>query len=283
MKLPKVAVPDLSDGPSAAELLTRGLACSIDRLFENLDHDDHESVHDARVSTRRLRSNLQTFGPLFEGEQQLRRELKVLARLLGEVRDRDVFILRLTREAAAVNALRRVWTRRRRAEWMNLAHYLESGEFERLSCTLATWACTPPLTEETRAPGLEVLSPLIRRRWLRLAAAARQADPDPPTLHRIRILAKRVRYGTELVVPVAGKPAVRFVEGAKRLQDVLGEYRDATIAHGILIEIGRRLPSRHAVTLGELAGIEWARREQALVDWKGAFEALDRRKLTRWM
>jgi CHAD domain-containing protein len=283
MKLPAIAVPALPDDPSAAALLSTGFAASINRLFANIQHEGHESVHQARVATRHLRSNIRTFRPLLDGEKWLRKDLRHLAELLGEVRDRDVFILGLTGEAAAIQSLRRAWSRRRDIEWGNLVRYLESDSFERLVFVLTTWARTPPVTELARQSGLEVLTPLIKTRWQQLAAAAGLPDPDPPTLHRIRILAKRVRYGAELVEPVAGKPAVRFAAAAERLQDVLGEYRDATIAHGILIGVGRKLPSQHAVVLGELAGIQWARRETALGRWRAVFDALDRKKLRRWM
>ena len=283
MRWAVVTVPDLPDDPTAGELLARAIAESVDRLFSHLPHSDHESVHQARVATRRLRSNLQTFGPLLRDEKPLRRDLRELGRLLGKVRDRDVFLLRLTSEAEAVGALRSAWSRRREAEWDQLLEYAQSDTFTRLTLELVTWACATPVRDDHEVPPLEVMGPLVRQRWINLAELARSPEPDPPTLHRIRILAKRVRYGAEVVAPVVGKRACRFARAAERLQDVLGEYRDATIAHGILTGIGVRLPSRHAVVLGELAGMEWARRAEALAQWRDAFERLDRKKLREWM
>src|SRR5262249_19344734 len=80
-----------------------------------LDHDhvirlddDIEGVHQARVGTRRLRSNLRTFADAVEPSwaTPLRKELKWLARTLGEVRDRDVRLIRLA-EAIALLPKRR--------------------------------------------------------------------------------------------------------------------------------------------------------------------------------
>jgi len=283
MKWPVVTVPDLPDDPTAGDLLARAVAASVDRLFSHLAHSDHHSVHQARVATRRLRSDLQTFGPLLRDEKALRRDLRELGKLLGKVRDRDVFLLRLTREAEAVEALKSAWSQRREAEWDQLQKYVQSDAFTRLALELVTWACATPVRDDCEVPALEIMGPLVRQRWIKLAELARGPEPDPPTLHRIRILAKRVRYGAEVVAPVGGKRARRFARAAERLQDILGEYRDATIAHGILTRIGVRLPSRHAVVLGELAGVEWARRTEALAQWRDAFEHLDRRRLREWM
>ena len=55
--------------------------------------DDPEGVHQARVATRRLRSDLHTFAPLLDPVwvDGLRTELQWLGTLLGRVRDADVF------------------------------------------------------------------------------------------------------------------------------------------------------------------------------------------------
>jgi CHAD domain-containing protein len=81
------------------------LASSAARLFR---HDpgvrlggDPEDVHQARVATRRLRSDLRTFGPLLDEAwaRELRDELGWIAGLLGAVRDADVLLERLRGQA----------------------------------------------------------------------------------------------------------------------------------------------------------------------------------------
>ena len=59
--------------------------------------DDPDSVHTMRVATRRLRSALKTFRPLFVPEERrlLRAELRWLAAELGAARDADVIRERL--------------------------------------------------------------------------------------------------------------------------------------------------------------------------------------------
>src|SRR2546423_3425413 len=63
---------------------------------------DPDAVHDMRVATRRSRSTLRTFRPLFDPTvQRLRDELRWLGQALGQVRDGDVMAARLAAALAA--------------------------------------------------------------------------------------------------------------------------------------------------------------------------------------
>jgi CHAD domain-containing protein len=66
-----------------------------------LDTTDIERVHRMRVATRRLRAALEIFGPALDRRRGKRAlaEVKALADALGERRDRDVQLERLTRLA----------------------------------------------------------------------------------------------------------------------------------------------------------------------------------------
>jgi CHAD domain-containing protein len=66
-----------------------------------LDTADIERVHRMRVATRRLRAALEVFGPALHGKRGKRAlaEVKALADALGERRDRDVQLERLSRLA----------------------------------------------------------------------------------------------------------------------------------------------------------------------------------------
>ena len=63
---------------------------------------DPEGVHQARVATRRLRSDLRTFQSLVDPvwASALRDELGWLAEILGSVRDGDVMLERMRERAA---------------------------------------------------------------------------------------------------------------------------------------------------------------------------------------
>jgi CHAD domain-containing protein len=101
------AIPELRpEGPfvtAAAEVV----AIRADELREHshdvLDLDKIERVHDLRVASRRLRAVLEVFRPCFPKRKYKAAvgELKALADALGERRDRDVAIARLSEFAAA--------------------------------------------------------------------------------------------------------------------------------------------------------------------------------------
>src|SRR5688572_8696952 len=81
---------------TVGELVSAAFANSARQLILNDPSvrlgDDQEAVHDARVSTRRLRSDLKTLQPLLDESAVilLRGELQWLGGLLGAVRDTDV-------------------------------------------------------------------------------------------------------------------------------------------------------------------------------------------------
>lgn len=290
-ELPSIRVPDLSKDPSAAELLTRGVALSVERLFSNLPESDPESIHQARVATRRLRSDLGTFKSLFRpGAWDIRRDLQPLAALLGEMRNHDVFVAQTSANAILLDAgdlpiaeaLLAVIGRRRDDDLERLRAYLET--FDGVATRLTALSCAPPLKKRSKHQGTTALTPLVRERWKRLTSAVRELDdPDGPALHRIRILTKRVRYGAELVAPAVGRKADRFAAAAARLQDVLGDHHDADVAIGFLTAAARRLTHGHAAALGQLAGLELARRSRAEIEWREAYAALRAKELRKWM
>ena len=58
--------------------------------------------------------------------------------------------------------------------------------------------------------------------------------------HRVRILAKRLRYALDLFAVVLRKQATaRYVEGLAELQDTLGKLNDAAVAKGILPQLSK--------------------------------------------
>ena len=86
---------------SAAELAQAAVAQSVVRLLAHDPGvrlgDDPEDVHQMRVATRRLRSDLRTFRPVVDKKwsDPVRGELEWLGGLLGQVRDTEVLLDRL--------------------------------------------------------------------------------------------------------------------------------------------------------------------------------------------
>jgi CHAD domain-containing protein len=127
-----------------------------------------------------------------------------------------------------------------------------------------------------------VIPALARRDWkqLRKGIAALPDQPADPELHRIRILAKRVRYAAEAAEPIAGKVAIRCAAAAAALQDVLGDHQDSVTAQQWLREAGR---GPRAFVAGELTALELETAAQDRAGWHNVWKKLDRKRLRRWM
>ncbi|HSH22940.1 MAG TPA: CYTH and CHAD domain-containing protein, partial [Acidimicrobiales bacterium] len=192
--------PDLAGQPhddgTAASVIHAGLRASVRRLLE---HDlgarlgNVEGVHQARVATRRLRSDLHTFGRLLEERSvsDVRAELRWLAAALGEVRDADVLLQRLHADVtrlpdidagAATTLLARLEAERSDAR-RRLLEVLDSHRYAVLLDRLVAGvddgsvdsAAGGWLLAEAHAPATEVLPGLVARPWKRLRKAARAA------------------------------------------------------------------------------------------------------------
>lgn len=226
---------------------------------------DPEGVHQARVATRNLRSDLRTFAPLLDPEwtRALRTELRWLGDELGAVRDLDVLRAHLDAKATHLDevdrkALVTVFARlddqwaTARAE---LERALGGARYGALRRDLAAAARAPVVLPRALEPAGQVIPPLVRHSWKRLRAAVHDlpADPSDEQLHAVRILAKRARYAAEAVEPAFGAPARRFAKAMRQLQDLIGEHQDAVIAQAWLREHAHGEPQAAAFAAGVLS------------------------------
>jgi CHAD domain-containing protein len=109
--------------------------------------------------------------------------------------------------------------------------------------------------------------------------------PDPPDdeLHAVRIRGKRARYAAELAEGAVGKPARRFVQDAKRFQDVVGEHQDAVVAEERIRDLlGRSGSAQAHLAGGRLIERERARRREARAAFPAAWDALDKSGKKAW-
>jgi CHAD domain-containing protein len=294
---PEVAPVALAPGAQARDIVRNALAESVANL---LRHDplvrtgrDPEAVHQARVATRKLRSNLRTFASLLDVEwtEPLRTELGWLALSLGAVRDSEVLLERLRQRARSLPAsdqrsaaaLLQVLATEIDELRRKLGIDLDSQRYIDLVERLVVAAHEPPTTPEAELPAQGVLPALATTPWRRLRSAVRQLPDDPtdPELHRIRILAKRARYAAEAVASVAGQDASTFARAAAKVQTVLGEHQDSVTAQAWLR--AARVTGRRAFVAGELIALERIAAEKARVDWVKAWQSLDRKRLRSWM
>jgi CHAD domain-containing protein len=294
---PEPAPVELPATPTGADVVRSALSAGVAQLLRNdlglRVGDDPESVHQARVATRRLRSHLRTFQPLLQEEwaRELRDELGWLADQLGRVRDAEVLLEHLREEAqrlpaedarpaaALLGRLRETVAR----EKEGLRATIGGERYVRLLDRLVEAAERPALSEEAGLPAAEVLPARVRKAWRSLRREVRQlgAEPEDAELHRCRILAKRVRYAAEVTAPAVGPDAERMAKAAAGLQTVLGEHQDAVVAQGWLR--ANAGGGRRAFAAGELFMGETERAAATRREWPVAWKRLNRKRLRAWL
>ncbi|MBI3891797.1 MAG: CHAD domain-containing protein [Candidatus Wallbacteria bacterium] len=268
--------------PSQAASSERRL---VERSLETLEEwcrkiacgdEEIETIHQARVGSRRFRAALGLFGSVL-GEstaRELRRMSRNLGRALGLVRDADVFLRHLVRlrplgDPARAAALRFARNRVRlereddlspmRAE---VARFLEAS------------ALLPRELHSARAGRPERGAPVPGSMREAIGALLKEligleeellAGGDLAAAHRMRIAAKHLRYAMEMVrgaFPSAkGKTFDAGLSLASNVQGMLGHVQDHHVWNGRLKQMRRevkRLLQDHvlAAALGRLAGAE---------------------------
>jgi len=256
---------------------------------------DPEAIHQARVATRRLRSDLRTFEPFLDAKwaANLRGELHWLGADLGAVRDIEVMRARLgdharqlePAEADAVEHVLRRLDADREGARATLVASMRTARYTQLRTDLATAALTPALHADASAEPAPALARVVRNRWKKLKHAVEKLGPapKPEALHDVRIRAKRARYAAEACTPVFGKAARRFARAMADVQDVLGEHHDATVSRAWLAKTAHECSPGDAYALGRLAEIERHAADVACDEFTDVWKRARRKKLRSWM
>jgi CHAD domain-containing protein len=291
-------VPSLGSHPVAGLLVQRAIASSVHRMLMNdpvvrLDLHD-EGVHQMRVATRRLRSDLRTFGPLLDADtvDPIRDELKWLAALLGDVRDLDVLGTRFAKAVAALPeelqedgaAVPARVARLREPCLVALHDALDSPRYLDLVDAVVLLARTPPLLEDAARPAADVATELASKPWRKLRTAVQELPDEPPDemLHAVRIRAKRARYAVEAVLPVHPE-AQRHAKAIAGVQEVLGDHQDSVVAEAWLRDAVEELSPRQAFVAGVLAARQRADADASRDKWVPAWKAADRKSTRKWL
>ena len=185
-------VDEAGPDSSMEDLVRFDIATGVDRL---LDHDpglrvggsDIEYVHQARIATRHLRSDLHTFADLLDPSwnARIRDELKWLGGVLGAVRDTDVLSENLTLQAEgsapddapAFRALHAELLRQRDSARSELVRAIETVRYLDLLDELSTAVANPPL--RTTGPAGEAAGEAVPEGE---AAVAGEAVPGRPAI-----------------------------------------------------------------------------------------------------
>ena len=283
---------DRTERLSARDLIGSAISSSVERLVDELPRAraglEPEGVHQARVATRRLRSDLRTFAPLLDEAWRVRTraELRRLTDALGAVRDSDVLAAHLDEELRSVElapntAMAGLLAAERTDARTGLVAAIDDPQTDQLIDRLREAGAAPPTTPKAEGRAVRRLRPLAARPWKQVRRAVRSLPDDPPIaeLHRVRLLAKRARYAAEAVTPVYGRDAKRFGAALAELQDLLGDMNDAEQLANWLTTAAPHLEPADAFVAGRLVARLDARIEGYRHEWQASFARAEQRSV----
>ncbi len=304
--------PSRSD--SAADVVTYALAHDIVRM---VDHDplvrlraavgnNDTAVHQMRVGTRRLRTDLRTFARLLDPAwaSPVEDALRWLSTALGAARDTEVLRERLRRTAGLdptypldpevvehIDQVLAVW---QDEALRALDAVMGSPRYLALLDTLVAASAGPPASGLASGPADTVLPPLVARQWRRFATRADAlltptrgpggGHPDEEW-HEVRKLAKRARYAAEVAALAVGAPAADLASGIAAVAELLGAHQDACVAAQTWLQITRSAPHSRRLAVGAARLFERERdaARAAQAAFPRQWEQVRGERLTGWL
>jgi CHAD domain-containing protein len=244
-KLARVLAGSDGDGDAAhtepTDPIHRAVAEQVDQLVEwdrAVRADVYDSVHQMRVTTRKIRSLLQSSEGAFgiSSEAWILDDLRQLAAVLGVARDAEVLAERYERalddlpEDLVRGPIRKRLVdgaKRRYASGLRRSLIAMRSEryFRLLDALDGLVAAEPPPAAAGDAPATVTIDSAYKRVRKAARNASDAADDDrDEALHRIRKGAKRLRY------TAAATGADKVSERAKTIQSLLGDHQDSVVS-----------------------------------------------------
>ena len=251
----KAVVPDLKRRDKLSHVLQRMIWSCLLHLQCNLRgamySDDAEYLHQMRVALRRLRVVLRMADKLCIDEEltALNQDVSDLAVALGRIREWDVFIAGIAKPICA-----------QMSDHAGLAALLAASERQRQACYQALRGRSVSLQQlllrfaiwmngsywQRAGKGAPSAHDFATRHLQKLAARYERAGQHPDAkdaarLHKMRILAKKLRYSADFFAGLYGKhKAHDFLIALGDVQELLGQSNDVTVAHGLLDEMAKQ-------------------------------------------
>lgn len=244
--------------PETAQRVLFEMFCQFTTNLNALRHsDDAEVVHQARIGWRRFRSAWRLFRPILTGTVvSYGKALRALLTGLSKLRDFDVacnetlpafahaYAAGDPRRIALWQAMTLTLTRAMELQLRAVRHALQEPAVGADLLAMTQWLQDLTHSRATRNAMFE--SKVSRRNWVRhrirrlhkLLKLACREDDKPTRQHRIRILAKRVRYGVEALQTILPKKRTqRWRQQATSLQTSIGARRDVMQAAALVAEL----------------------------------------------
>ncbi|HRK32210.1 MAG TPA: CHAD domain-containing protein [Tepidisphaeraceae bacterium] len=221
-----------------------------------LDTGAVESVHQARVTTRRLRAASDLLRPLLKSgaRDRFNHLQRKVRRRLGPIRDLDVLTALLTDFSDADSTAAAAWMldalAPTRTDLLQTAS--KDKAVARLPLKLGPWykiraqiidhaASIDPLLSESLHDQIDAFAARARE----LAEAQPGVDP-----HQVRIAGKSLRYTLELAAAHGHALEESLLKSFKKLQDALGTWHDfVVLAEQSLLLSAERMVAHHDIKL----------------------------------
>jgi inorganic triphosphatase YgiF len=226
------------------------------------DGRDAEGVHQLRVALRRLRSALHLMGSIgsLSKLDMLRAEAKWLASSLSAAREWDIFqgqtlpgIAKACPSVTGFDALEEVAEKRRLAAYRKVRFVLADRRCATFVLSLGAWieergwrsGIAPENLGELSQPALAFAQRTLAAQHAKVLKRGRGLKSMPPEeRHRLRLAVKKLRYGTDFLLPLCGegKLVKRFRDRLAELQEELGSYNDMASTTALLSGLDMETP-----------------------------------------
>lgn len=236
---------DLTYRLLAANYLSEQMQRLRAQLAGSRGGDDIESIHQARVASRRLRAALKLFGRCFGGKEVKfwNKEIGAVTRGLGGARDRDVQIAFLrnkldrSSDKEALPGIARLLLRlqqKREKIQSDVEFAIErleaSGALEQMRTKLNSSfiETDPALIAATSKASCELARGYLIKRIKaigHLLVGLKEADKVEKH-HELRIACKKCRYVLEITNPLFENRFVSDIKVVKKMQTLLGDIHD---------------------------------------------------------
>ena len=298
--------PELRADATVKRILRGLLDAQLRNEAGALAETDTEFLHDYRIAVRRARALLGQMGRVFPAGVMARfgSQFAELAAVTGPARDWDVFLLALPHLDARLpeamrgqlDPMRVLVVERVRAAHDRLNARLRSAAHRRFVETWTAFLDKPaprrPSAELALVPIGELASRRIWKLYRRVHREGRAITDESPAeaLHDLRKTAKKLRYQMECFQDLYDAERLTlFLRHLKKLQNLLGEFQDASVQIGHLRDLAEVLGRQGAsldslLAVGALLAIlhdDQARQRRHLADVFGSFTSHGHRKQFR--
>ncbi|MCU7958663.1 MAG: CHAD domain-containing protein [gamma proteobacterium symbiont of Bathyaustriella thionipta] len=231
---------------------------------------DIEFLHDLRVATRRTRSALGEFKPLFSSDllEKQKQDFRWIQQITGETRDMDVYLQKFPGYENRLSAdwkiylhpLKELLQQRRALAQRQLARHLRSARFREVLQNWHDILQSGQLyeTEIAKMPAVEYAHSVIYKRYRKTRKEGKpiKADSEAEVFHELRKSLKKLRYSMEFFRPLlANDDFDALLSRLKTALDDFGDFQDYEVQVHKLRDFAQELYEKQHVPVDVLLAI----------------------------